>query len=90
MPKRGVDTTKCEIVRFYKLHPNKIEPVSFTVPRKSELFQADIYRKVGKINRKNQIDYFEINYFEKKHVKKNPKKPVKKSEFSWIKKEEVS
>jgi hypothetical protein len=43
MPKRGCDTTKCEIVRFYKLHPNKIEPVSFTVPRKSELFQADIY-----------------------------------------------
>ena len=78
MPKRGVDTTKCEIVRFYKLHPNKIEPVSFTVPRKSELFQADIYRKVGKINRKNQIDYFEINYFEKKTCEKKPEKTCKK------------
>ena len=49
MPKRGCDTTKCEIVRFYKLHPNKIEPISFTVPRKSDLFQSDIYRMSGKI-----------------------------------------
>ena len=62
MPKRGVDTTKCEIVRFYKLHPNKIEPVSFTVPRKSELFQADIYRKV-----------FEKSILKKKRVKKTEK-----------------
>jgi len=43
MPKRGCDTTKCKIVRFYKLRPDKIEPISFTVPRKSDLFQADIY-----------------------------------------------
>jgi len=43
MPKRGCDTTRCEVVRMYKLHANKIEPISFTVPRKSELFQADIY-----------------------------------------------
>lgn len=43
MPKRGCDTKKCEVVRFYKLHPNKIEPIGFTVPRKSELFQSDIF-----------------------------------------------
>lgn len=43
MPKRGCDTSKCEITRFYKLHATKIEPISFTVPRKSELFQADIF-----------------------------------------------
>ena len=36
MPKRGVDTSKCEIARFYKLHTSKdlCEPVSMIVPRK--------------------------------------------------------
>lgn len=45
MPKRGVDTSKCEIARFYKLHTQKeiCEPLSMIVPRKSEMFQPDIY-----------------------------------------------
>ncbi|XP_019646705.1 PREDICTED: coronin-6-like [Branchiostoma belcheri] len=43
MPKRGVNALQNEIARFYKLHPNKCEPISFTVPRKSELFQEDLY-----------------------------------------------
>ncbi|XP_064645556.1 serine/arginine repetitive matrix protein 2-like isoform X4 [Lineus longissimus] len=45
MPKRGVDLTKCEIVRFYKLLSSKplIEPISMRVPRKSEMFQEDIF-----------------------------------------------
>ncbi|ELU05914.1 hypothetical protein CAPTEDRAFT_106454 [Capitella teleta] len=45
MPKRGVDLKKCEIVRFYKLHTGKdlCEPVSMIVPRKSEMFQEDIF-----------------------------------------------
>ncbi|XP_066266997.1 coronin-6-like isoform X2 [Branchiostoma lanceolatum] len=43
MPKRGVNAMQNEIARFYKLHPNKCEPISFTVPRKSELFQEDLY-----------------------------------------------
>ena len=43
MPKRGCDINKNEIVRFFKLHATKIEPISFTVPRKSELFQPDIF-----------------------------------------------
>ena len=45
MPKRGCDTTQCEIFRFYKLHATKdtIEPISMIVPRKSESFQDDIY-----------------------------------------------
>jgi len=36
MPKRGVDTSKCEIARFYKLHTSKdlCEPLSMIVPRK--------------------------------------------------------
>ncbi|WP_395239396.1 hypothetical protein, partial [Salmonella sp. s54412] len=34
-----------EVVRFYKIHTTKLvcEPISFTVPRKSELFQSDIF-----------------------------------------------
>lgn len=43
MPKRGCDINKNEITRFFKLHPTKVEPISFTVPRKSELFQPDIF-----------------------------------------------
>jgi hypothetical protein len=45
MPKRGLDTSRCEIARFYKLHTLKdlCEPISMIVPRKSELFQEDIY-----------------------------------------------
>ncbi|XP_069047585.1 coronin-1B-like [Lepisosteus oculatus] len=41
--KRGVDVNKCEIARFYKLHERKCEPISMTVPRKSDLFQQDLY-----------------------------------------------
>ncbi|CAL8327308.1 unnamed protein product [Lota lota] len=41
--KRGLDVNKCEIARFYKVHERKIEPISMTVPRKSDLFQGDLY-----------------------------------------------
>ena len=36
MPKRGLDTSRCEIMRFYKLHTVKplCEPISMIVPRK--------------------------------------------------------
>lgn len=43
MPKRGCDPTKNEIARFFKLHSTKCEPISFTVPRKAETFQKDLY-----------------------------------------------
>uniref|UniRef100_A0A8C3AXW6 Coronin n=1 Tax=Cyclopterus lumpus TaxID=8103 RepID=A0A8C3AXW6_CYCLU len=43
MPKRGLEVNKCEITRFYKLHERKCEPVVMTVPRKSDLFQEDLY-----------------------------------------------
>ncbi|KAK6184794.1 hypothetical protein SNE40_007182 [Patella caerulea] len=45
MPKRGCDVTKCEVLRFYKLHAGKnlIEPISMICPRKSDKFQEDIY-----------------------------------------------
>jgi len=45
LPKRGCDTSQCEIFRFYKLHATKdfVEPISMIVPRKGEFFQDDIY-----------------------------------------------
>lgn len=45
MPKRGLDVHRCEIFRFYKLHATRAvcEPLSMIVPRKSQMFQADIY-----------------------------------------------
>ncbi|KAJ8347382.1 hypothetical protein SKAU_G00287830 [Synaphobranchus kaupii] len=43
MPKWGLEVNKCEIARFYKLHERKCEPIVMTVPRKSDLFQEDLY-----------------------------------------------
>lgn len=45
LPKRGVNVNQCEVFRFYKLHAtgNICEPISMIVPRKSTLFQHDIY-----------------------------------------------
>ncbi|XP_076364215.1 coronin-6-like isoform X2 [Tachypleus tridentatus] len=44
MPKRGCDIKHCEISRFYRLHTSGFcEVLSFTVPRKSDQFQDDLY-----------------------------------------------
>ncbi|XP_048468431.1 coronin-6-like [Rhincodon typus] len=43
MTKRGLDVSRCEIARFFKLHERKCEPITMTVPRKSDLFQDDLY-----------------------------------------------
>ncbi|KPM06481.1 coronin-like protein 3 [Sarcoptes scabiei] len=44
MPKRGCDVHNNEIARLFKLHSKGLcEVISFTVPRKSELFQDDLY-----------------------------------------------
>jgi coronin-1B/1C/6 len=44
MPKRGCDVTSCEITRFFRLNNSGLcQVVSMTVPRKSELFQEDLY-----------------------------------------------
>eukprot|EP00062_Callorhinchus_milii_P016377 gi/632967605/ref/XP_007900070.1/ PREDICTED: coronin-1C isoform X2 [Callorhinchus milii] len=43
MPKRGLEVGKCEIARFFKLHERKCEPITMIVPRKSDLFQDDLY-----------------------------------------------
>lgn len=44
MPKKGLNVNSCEIARFYKLLNNGLcEVIPFTVPRKSDLFQDDLY-----------------------------------------------
>lgn len=42
-PKRCNNVAKCEIAHFLRLMPDMVMPVSFQVPRKSDLFQADIF-----------------------------------------------
>lgn len=43
LPKRACNIQECEIARAFKVHPDRVEPISFRVPRKSDQFQADIY-----------------------------------------------
>jgi len=43
MPKRTADVSNCEIARLLKVSVKAIEPISFQVPRKSDLFQDDIF-----------------------------------------------
>lgn len=44
MPKRGCDVNTCEISKFYRLTNNGLcQIISMTVPRRSELFQEDLY-----------------------------------------------
>jgi len=43
LPKRACDTTKCEIALCLRLMKEAIVPISFQVPRKSDLFQKDLF-----------------------------------------------
>lgn len=45
LPKRACDVSKCEIAVFLRIVKEKqaVIPVSFQVPRKSDLFQKDLY-----------------------------------------------
>ncbi|EIE89695.1 hypothetical protein RO3G_14406 [Rhizopus delemar RA 99-880] len=43
MPKRGLNVNECEVARAFKVGTTLIEPISFTVPRKSDAFQSDIF-----------------------------------------------
>jgi len=41
--KTNVDTSTCEIARLLKVTATAVEPISFNVPRKSDIFQDDLY-----------------------------------------------
>lgn len=44
VPKRALDINECEIVRILKVtNKDQVQPISFKVPRKSDLFQDDIF-----------------------------------------------
>jgi WD40 repeat protein len=43
MPKRVLNVSDCEVVRFLKLGTKLVEPISFQVPRKSDVFQEDLF-----------------------------------------------
>jgi coronin-1B/1C/6 len=43
LPKRVVNVNDCEITRMLKLTTSTVEPVRFIIPRKSELFQSDLF-----------------------------------------------
>jgi len=43
VPKRALDIKGCEIVRLLKISKNQVQPIAFKVPRKSDLFQDDIF-----------------------------------------------
>lgn len=43
LPRRSCDVNVCEIIRIYKVAKNKVIPLQFQVPRKSDLFQDDLY-----------------------------------------------
>jgi coronin-1B/1C/6 len=42
-PKRMVNVSDCEIVRLMKVGVKMVEPIAFQVPRKSDIFQDDIF-----------------------------------------------
>jgi hypothetical protein len=42
-PKLAMDLASCEIARLLKVTASAIEPISFAVPRKSDIFQDDLY-----------------------------------------------
>jgi len=43
LPKSMVDTKICEVAVLYRVMKDSVAPVSLQVPRKSELFQTDLY-----------------------------------------------
>jgi len=43
LPKRICDVMKCEVARMLKLGTANVEPLPFIIPRKSDLFQADLF-----------------------------------------------
>uniref|UniRef100_A0A3P9IUY4 Coronin n=2 Tax=Oryzias latipes TaxID=8090 RepID=A0A3P9IUY4_ORYLA len=88
MSKRGLDVNKCEIARFYKLHERKCEPIVMTVPRKSEMFQDDLYPDTaGPDPALEAEDWFEGKNGEPILISlKNGYVPVKNREFKVVKK----
>ncbi|KAK4696174.1 hypothetical protein P7C71_g1703, partial [Lecanoromycetidae sp. Uapishka_2] len=61
LPKRGVNTHENEVMRAFKtVNDSYIEPISFLVPRRAEVFQDDIFPPtVGSKSAMSAEDWFE-------------------------------
>jgi len=70
LPKRGLNIMDCETARILKLTPGAIEPLSFTVPRKSDAFQDDIFPDTNSLTPAHSADEW---------VSGSVKEPVKTS-----------
>lgn len=65
-PKYACNVGACEIGLFYKLHPtNLVEPISMIVPRKSDLFQDDIFPDTGGVTATGGVAEFKAGNFKK-------------------------
>jgi coronin-1B/1C/6 len=58
IPKLGCNTSIHEVTRLLKLQSTDVVPLSFCVPRKSNLFQSDIYPKTLSSSVKTTIEEF--------------------------------
>ena len=47
MPKKEMDYMKCEVMRFFKVQNNLVEPISMTVPRKVGWLSYSIHAVIG-------------------------------------------
>jgi coronin-1B/1C/6 len=72
LPKSACDVKQCEVAIFYRLLRDWVSPVSFTVPRKSDQFQADLFPDTYHSPSLDAKDY--ASYANKEH-----KAPVKRS-----------
>ncbi|EGG22328.1 actin binding protein [Cavenderia fasciculata] len=43
LPKRALNVSECEIARALKVTTNGVEPISFRAPRRSDIFQDDLF-----------------------------------------------
>lgn len=43
MPKRGCNVSENEVAKMFRVTTKAIQPISFTVPRKSDMFQDDLF-----------------------------------------------
>jgi len=72
LPKSACDVKLCEVALHYRLMRDWVSPVSFTVPRKSETFQSDLFPDTYAAPSYDGSEYEKMK--EKEH-----KAPVKRS-----------
>jgi len=72
LPKSYCDVAKCEVAVYYRLMRDWISPISFTVPRKSDQFQADLFPDTYHGPSHEAQEYAD-------HVGKEHKSPIKRS-----------